>query len=119
MMENEVVFRQRNEKVKQTFDEIVEQAKESNQEYLIHTDDTALHFYCECSDENCRRRIQIQPSLYHRIHKNRRCFVLIPGHETNLIERIISNTDTYNIVEKFNTPSESARILSPTNIDNS
>jgi hypothetical protein len=119
MVENEVVFRDHNERVQENFEEIIKLAKESGQEDLIRPDDTALYFYCECSDENCRRRILMKPSVYHAIHKNRRHFVLISGHETKVIERVVQNEADYCVVEKFIKPPESARSLSPTGVDNS
>ena len=118
MAENEVVFRQYNERVRQNFDEIVKLAKESGQDYLIPQDDTSLHFYCECSDENCHKRIMLKPSIYNKIHKNRRHFIVLPGHETNVIERVVSQEKTYSIVEKYTKPPETARTLSPTGVDN-
>jgi hypothetical protein len=118
MAENEVVFRTYNERVKQNFDEIIKVAKESNQDYLVKTDDTALHFYCECSDENCRQRILLKPSEYNRIHKNRRRFVLVYGHETSVIENIIRREDNYCVVEKHIKPPETSRTLNPTGVNN-
>jgi hypothetical protein len=117
MAENEVVFRQYNERVRQNFDEIVKEAKQSGQEYLIPEDDTPLHFYCECSDENCRNRIQMKPSLYNEIHQNRSRFIILNGHETNKIEQIVKKEDGYSVVEKYVKPPETARSLSPTGIN--
>jgi hypothetical protein len=119
LVENEVVFRQHNERVRSNFDEIKRLAQEAGQEYLIPNDDSPLHFYCECSDENCKKRILMKPSVYHRIHKNRKQFVLVCGHETKLIEQVVRTEDKYCIVEKFNKPPETARKLAPTGVDNS
>ena len=119
MADNEAVFRHYNEQVGANFDEIVKLAHESGQDDLIRDDDTPLHFYCECSDENCEQRILLKPSAYQKIHKNRRHFILIPGHESTFIEQVIKQKETHSIVEKFVKPSESARTLKPTSVDNS
>ena len=117
MAENEVVFRRYNERVRQNFDEVIKMAKESGQEYLVPEDDTKLHFYCECSDENCRQRIMMRPSVYNKIHTNRRQFTIVRGHETKIIERIVRTESNYCVVEKFIKPPETARQLNPTGVD--
>lgn len=119
MVENEVVFRGYNEQVQKGFDEIKELAHKTNQHSFIYNNDKALHFYCECSDENCRKRIQIKPSRYNKIHQDRNYFVLISGHEVNQIERIIKQEPRFNIVEKFGLPPETVSELQPTDVDNS
>ncbi|HSH18690.1 MAG TPA: hypothetical protein VK978_04890 [Candidatus Saccharimonadales bacterium] len=119
MAENEVVFRQYNEGVQQGFDEIRQLAEESGQTYLVQADDTPLYFYCECSDENCQKRIKLKPSKYTEIHKRRNRFVIICGHETKLIEHVVGKHGGFCIVEKFQTPSEYAGGLHETEVDNS
>lgn len=118
MIENEAVFRQQNERVRQNFEEIMQLAQESSQEYLVPVDDTALHFYCECSDGNCRKRILLKPSEYQKIHENRRRFVVLPGHETGEVERIVRFGKKYHVVEKVKRPPEKHLSLKPTPIDN-
>lgn len=118
MIENEVVFRHHNERVQKNFQEIKQLAREANQEYLVRDDDTALHFYCECSDENCRQRVQMKPTVYTKIHKRRNCFVLISGHDVKRIERVIQKEKHYWVVEKFVKLPETVRELQPTNVDN-
>ncbi len=119
MADNEAVFRHYNERVRENFDEIIKLAHESGQDDLIRDDDTPLHFYCECSDENCQQRIPLKPSAYENIHKNRMRFILIPGHENTDIEQIIKRRLSHTVVEKFIKPSDSARTLKPTLVDNS
>ncbi len=118
MEENEVVFRAHNERVRKNFEAMLQDAKETGQEYLIQNDDTPLHFYCECSDENCRQRILVEPSVYNKIHKNRQRFILVTGHETKIIERVVRQEENYNVVEKYRKPPESVRTLHPTSVDN-
>jgi hypothetical protein len=103
--ENEVIFRRHNERIQKGIDEIKRLAAEDDQEHLIPVnDDLLLRFYCECSDENCRLRIVLKASIYNRIHKKRNHFVIVGGHETQHIERIVEEHDSYFIVEKSIVP---------------
>jgi hypothetical protein len=106
MAENEVVFRGYNEQVQKGFDKLKQLAKEDGQEKLLHTDDISLQFYCECSDENCRKRVKLPPNRYNEIHERRDHFVIIPGHEMKSIEHVIARQKDFWIVEKFVTPPE-------------
>ena len=81
MAENEVIFREHNESIQKAFDEVKRIAAEDGQVPQFEPDDTPLHFYCECSDENCKQRVSLQPSRYNEIHKKRNMFVIICGHE--------------------------------------
>ena len=119
MAQNEVVFRRFNEKVQKGFQDIKQMAVETNQEHLIQIDDTPLHFYCECSDENCRKRVMLKPSAYRKIHRNRRRFVLICGHETVQIEKVVGRFDNYCVVEKSVAVPSTATTLQATSVDNS
>ena len=118
MAENEVVFREYNERVGKSFDELKRMAKEANQESFIRDDDTPLHFYCECSDENCRERIEMAPSRYKQIHKKRDRFVVIVGHEVKDIEHILEKQDGYSIVEKLIPIPKTVSTLKKTSVDN-
>jgi len=119
MAENEVVFRRYNEEVQRGIEEVRQLAEETNQEHIIHNEDTPLHFYCECSDENCHKRVLLSPSEYKKIHRNRAQFVIICGHQTEVIEEVVRTKGDYCIVKKFFTPPETVRVLHPTGLDNS
>lgn len=118
MVENEAYFRQQNERVRHNFEAIIKMAEESNQEYLIPSNDSKLSFYCECSDEDCVVRVQLRPSVYQRIHQNRRKFVLVPGHETAKVDRVVARRREYWVVEKPVTPPETGLSLNETDINN-
>lgn len=118
MAENEVVFRQYNEKIQKGFAELKVLAQEEGHHSLVDDDDMPLHFYCECSDEDCTKRVILKPSLYSKIHKSRNSFVLIPGHETKSIERTVTEKSGYNVVEKFISPPQKVTQLNPTPLRN-
>ncbi len=119
MVENEAIFRKYNENVQKGLDDLCELAEKSGQEPPIEPDDLTLHFYCECSDENCSKRIVMKPSIYKSIHKNRKRFIVIPGHEAPDIETIHKKQKDYTIVEKLHMPSDSPGPLQQTSLDNS
>lgn len=118
MVENEVFFRSYNEKIQKGLDELEKMAKEDNQEFFVNKDDCPLEFFCECSDENCRKRIRIQPSRYNEIHKKRDHFVIVIGHEVQSIEAVISNEEGFCIVKKTVHPPEKSEKLNKTNVNN-
>lgn len=115
-IENEVVFRQANEQVLGELHEMEVNAKETGISPDIY--ELPIHFYCECSDENCQKRIVIKLNLYNDLHNNRKQFLIKPGHEVLAIERIVLTTPNYAVVEKFVTPPETVPKLQTTDIEN-
>jgi hypothetical protein len=113
--ENEVVFRQANERVIKNISSVKVIAEEDGQqEFTDGMDDIPLLFYCECSNENCHQRISLTTKDYIKHHRSRSQFILIPGHHIPKIERIIKDCGTYIIVEKFMTPPENVTELNIT-----
>ena len=98
---NEALFRAYNERVQLGFEAVKAVAKEDNQEDMLSGLDEPIRFYCECSDVNCTKRIRLKPSRYAAIHKVRNRFIIIPGHESNEIEKVVQKVTKYYIVEKF------------------
>lgn len=122
LAENEVVFRQLNEQVQKGIEQTNQLATEHKQpEYKIKDgpDAPPLQFYCECSDENCSKRIKINLHEYRQIHKVRNHFMLVPGHEVLAVERLIREAPKFNVVEKYRTPPEEVSELHVTTADNS
>lgn len=111
MTENDAVFRQSNEKVQDGIEELAKLANEHGQPEFSPKADLTLQFYCECSDENCRQRIELSVSTYGDIHQNRSRFVVLPGHEVIEVESVIETNDAYTIVEKFLDPPEDPTTL--------
>jgi hypothetical protein len=104
LAKNEVVFRQANEQVQKFMQAQVTDSKEK---------ENKLHFYCECSNTDCRERIILTPTQYGRLHKNSSQFVMKPGHSVAEVERVIRSTSKYEVVEKYQTPPRSASELQP------
>lgn len=111
MAENEVVFRQYNEQFKKFID--------GANGHKTEDFDKPVGFYCECSDENCTKKVLLKPSRYTEIHKTRDHFVIVCGHETKTIEKIVGEEADFYIVEKFMSLPEEVPGLNATAIDNS
>ncbi|MES2971013.1 MAG: hypothetical protein V4702_01680 [Patescibacteria group bacterium] len=117
-VENEVVFRRANEKVQNSLDKLEKIAREERDDSFKSHPDMTLHFYCECSDENCRERIVLSLSKYQELHKDRSQFIVMPKHDIPSLEKVVSNKFKYSVVDKFVTPSEAANSLNVTSIQN-
>jgi hypothetical protein len=111
MAENEVIFRKYNERVSDSFEEFKQIAKEDNQEHLIAIHDQPIQFVCECSDRNCKDRISLTLDAYLKIHIERNRFIILKNHESGRIEHVVAHDTGYDIVEKFDVPSEAVTAL--------
>ncbi len=117
-IENEVVFRQANERVQTELDKLKEIAEEEKDKSLPELENLTFHFFCECSDENCLQKIEIKLSIYNEIHNNRKQFIIKPKHDVSKIENIILKDTNYWVVEKHLQPPERAARLHITNVLN-
>ncbi|MFI5275540.1 MAG: hypothetical protein ACHQT5_01820 [Candidatus Saccharimonadales bacterium] len=117
LIENEAIFRRHNEKVKDDLEELNELAI-SEGEVPPVKQSMVLHFYCECSDENCAKRVSVRLDEYTNVHTNKRRFILLPGHEVGMVEKVVKRTPKYLVVEKFLDPPEKPRKLHETSINN-
>ncbi|HUP26205.1 MAG TPA: hypothetical protein VM124_00995 [Candidatus Limnocylindrales bacterium] len=118
MAKNEAIFREANRRLPENLDKLKQAAVAEGQETLLPDIDIPLHFYCECSDENCRKRIVMKPSEHKALHQNTSQFVIIPGHNVPNIERVMRTTDEYTVIEKYNTPPPAVGKLRATQVDN-
>jgi hypothetical protein len=111
--ENEIVFRRFNESVFSRLNELDKVAQEEGVETVAIDEHKPLLFYCECSDENCKKRIKISPDAYARIHKNRDTFIIVSGHEVTSVEDVIDKNRAYYVVKKHKKLMQLARELHP------
>lgn len=118
MAENQVVFRKMNEQAKSFIDELSRIADDDKRMDDMRHDGQALQFYCECSDENCRKRIAMTPDVYDDIHSQPDQFTILPGHNVPAIESTIAEYPSFIVVQKFSIPSQSVTKLTPTPINN-
>ena len=118
VVENQMVFRSFNEKVQIDIDQVNETAAEEGVIGVRLDGNTPLHFYCECSDENCTKRIKVLPEAYNLIHGARDTFTIMCGHELPAVEKVIITEKEYCVVQKYKQPPASAKGLKVTDVDN-
>ena len=70
-------------------------------------------FVCECSDSACLERVALHLAAYEVIRANPTWFVLVPGHETEEIERVVERHEGYVVVEKVGLAADVAREHDP------
>lgn len=117
-IENEMIFRQFNEKVGKGLDALDAMHVEDGNDHLTRDEDLLLHFKCECSDENCAIRIPMLLSDYQQIHANRNMFIVLPNHQVDPIEVVVKESPVYNLVKKHHSTAEPTGELNETDIDN-
>jgi hypothetical protein len=100
LIKNEITFRNANQSVQKSLVRLQKSAEIEGLKLENDADDLPLHFYCECSDTKCRQRIVIKPKLYRKLHADEKYFIVLPGHETPKVEKVVKRTKNYLIVEK-------------------
>jgi hypothetical protein len=96
---NEVVFREVNERI----------AELNGPDKAV---DVSL-FICECSDASCAESVQITLGEYEQVRANGACFVVVPGHQLRLLERVVDGTSRFLVVEKVGPAASVARESDP------
>jgi hypothetical protein len=95
--ENEALFRQVNERV-----------KELNRAFSVVLD--RGDFLCECGDKSCVERVSLTPEEYERIRSDPTQFVVRPGHVAPEVEEVVLATDGYDIVRKRESEAEEVAV---------
>lgn len=84
----------RNEEVFRTVNERIDEGAEK------HQVEGRIPFHCECCNASCVEKLSLAPGEYERVVEQRFCFVVIPGHENNAVERVVQRNPDYFVVEK-------------------
>ena len=58
-------------------------------------------FLCECGNATCMERLPMTLDEFEQIHSKARRFAVLHGHELPEVERIVSITPRYSVVEKM------------------
>ena len=66
----------------------------------VPRDQPLLEFLCECDRSGCEEKIQAARAEYESIRAKPTHFIVLPGHEDARVERIVSSTDRFIVVEK-------------------
>jgi hypothetical protein len=53
---------------------------------------------CECSDLRCTQAVRVCPEEYDALLDDTAHFVVIPGHERPVLDRVVSRNDRYAVV---------------------
>jgi hypothetical protein len=56
---------------------------------------------CECSDETCTVAITIGRAEYEAVRAHAGRFLVAPGHEDELTERLVRTADGFSVVQKL------------------
>ena len=85
--ENEVVFREVNERVRET-----------QETYVIGSDEA--EFVCECGDASCVERIRMSVKEYEELRSDPAHFAIRPGHEVDDVEVVVAHEGRFDVVRK-------------------
>jgi hypothetical protein len=56
---------------------------------------------CECADTNCVQHVEMSLAEYEALRAEPNRFAVIAGHEASDVERVVSRTERYIVVEKI------------------
>ena len=79
------------------FREVNERIREINHD--LHADERS-DFLCECGSDECTLPISLTLVEYEQVRRVPTHFAIVPGHEVIDVERVVSQTERYAIVEK-------------------
>ncbi|HEX6701170.1 MAG TPA: hypothetical protein VF101_10610 [Gaiellaceae bacterium] len=101
LAENEALFRQVNERV-----------KDLNRGFSVVLD--RGDYLCECGSVECVDRVSLTPEEYERVRAEPTLFVVLPGHVAHEVESVVYAGDGYEVVRKAEgEPAEVARETDP------
>jgi hypothetical protein len=76
--QNELVFRRANERLREDWRRLG-----------MGEEDMAL-FLCECGDAACKDPVRVRLSDYEAVRADPDAFLLVPGHEDEAVERVVT-----------------------------
>lgn len=85
--ENELLFREVNERVKEISDTF---------SFRMPQED----FICECGDESCTQRVRVSAEEYEQVRSQPTQFFVLPGHELPDVETVVQTSDRFSVVQK-------------------
>ncbi len=66
------------------------------------TDDETFEFLCECgAGDRCNEHVRMTLAAYEDVRGQNDRFAVVPGHENLEIERVVTRTETYLVVDKI------------------
>ena len=56
-------------------------------------------FLCECIREDCRETVALTLPEYERVRSSPNLFLIVPGHESREVDRVVETRHSSNLVE--------------------
>ena len=60
-----------------------------------------IDFVCECSREDCMENVSLAVDEYEGVRLRPTLFVIVPGHETPKVDRVVDANERFMLVEKI------------------
>ena len=86
MAQNEVLFREVNERVRDVATTL--------------GDDGRYEYFCECANKDCTVHVTLTLPEYEAIRSDPHQFFVLPGHVTPEVEKVVAETASYTVVRK-------------------
>jgi len=93
VIRNEALFRELNERVREIEETLTARGVVDPVEFS--------EYFCECGLEDCIEKIRLTDDEYERVRANPLHFAIRPGHQVAEVENVISRTERFAVVEKF------------------
>lgn len=100
LAKNEELFRNVNERIEEI-------------SAAVPRDEPLLEFLCECDHTGCEEKVQAARAEYESVRATPTHFIVLPGHEDPRVERIVSSTERFTVVEKQGQAAEDAEKTDP------
>jgi hypothetical protein len=76
------------------------EVNEAVQVYYRVGDRTEAQFICECSDPTCVEKIRLSQDEYTSVRDYPTRFFVVPGHEFDIVDRVVRGHGGFTVVEK-------------------
>jgi hypothetical protein len=73
---------------------------EAVQVYYRVGERTEAQFVCECSDPGCVEKVRLTRTEYADVRDHPTRFFLVPGHEVEIVDRVVELRSGFTIIEK-------------------
>lgn len=91
LVRNQMLLREVNDRIADIF---------GGTEEIFVGEDSLTEFLCECSNSDCTATLALSLLEYRGIRSSPNLFVLLPGHETAEVDRVVEAHATFSLVEK-------------------
>ena len=86
LAQNEVLFREVNERINDVAHQL--------------GDEVPYEYFCECANADCSFRLMLIQAEYEAVRADPTQFAVLPGHYTPEVEILVSETETYCLVQE-------------------